>query len=143
MPERQPECRRVHLVLRQFELSRADVLVGEELDLLETHNLRAHQHVAVGPHCRTRNALLFGDFKDSHLGVPDGIRVIVHVYPFHVSFPLVEIQPLDVILLTLVEVDRFGMNGCERGREVDLSDHLGPAVLFTRRIDDHEIVGGH
>src|ERR1700723_1422933 len=40
-PQRQPESRRVHLVLRQFELSRADVLVREELDLLEAHNLRA------------------------------------------------------------------------------------------------------
>jgi len=38
----------VHLVLGQFQLARADVLEGEELDLLETDYLRSHQHVAVG-----------------------------------------------------------------------------------------------
>ena len=143
VPQRQPERGRVHLVLRQFELSRADVLVSEELDLLEAHNLRAHQHLTVHPRCRTRNALLLRNFKYSHLGVPDGIGVVVHVHRFHVSFALVEIQPLDVILLPLMDVDRFRMNGGERGREVDLPDHLGPAVLFARRVDNHKIVRGH
>jgi hypothetical protein len=29
----------MHLVFRQFKLSRAHILVGEELDLLEAHDL--------------------------------------------------------------------------------------------------------
>src|SRR3989338_1867231 len=39
---RQPVRRRVHLLLWQIQLSRADVLVRVELDLLEAHDARYH-----------------------------------------------------------------------------------------------------
>ena len=41
----------------------------------------------------------------------------------------------------LVDVDRLGMNGGKRGREIDLTYHLWLAIPFSARINDHEIVG--
>jgi hypothetical protein len=38
--ERQPQCSGVHLVLWQFELSGAYVLIREEFDFLESDDLR-------------------------------------------------------------------------------------------------------
>src|SRR5258708_4906090 len=143
VPERHPECGRVHLVLGQLEPSGAHVLVGEELDLLETHDLRAHQHVAMRPSCRSENALLFGDFKDSHLRVPDSVREIIYVHPFHRCFPLIEIEALDVVLLSLMDVERLGMNSRKRGGEIHLTDRLRLAILFPSCVDNDEVFRGH
>ena len=44
---RQPVGRRVHLLLRQIQLARADVLVRVELDLLETDDTRDDLDFAV------------------------------------------------------------------------------------------------
>src|SRR5258708_18989869 len=110
----------MHLVLRQFELSGTDVLVGEELDLLEPDDLRPYQNIAIRTTCRSENALLFGDFKDSHLRVEDGVREIIHVHPLHICFSLIEIYALDVVLLSLMDVDPLRMNRRERGREIQL-----------------------
>ena len=42
-------------------------------------------------------------------------------------------------LLPLVQINRLGMNGRERAREIHFADHFGPAG----GVHDHEIVGGH
>jgi hypothetical protein len=45
--DRQPVRRRVHLLLGEIQLTRADVLVGVELDLLEADHTRDDVHFAV------------------------------------------------------------------------------------------------
>jgi len=53
---------------------------------------------------------------------------------------LVEIQAFNVVLLALVDVNRFRMDGGERGGEIYFADHLRLAILFAGRIDDDEII---
>ncbi len=48
--QRQPKRGRVHFVFRQLEFSIAHIFIGEEFYFLEADDLRAHQHVAMGPH---------------------------------------------------------------------------------------------
>ena len=115
MPERDAERGCVHFIFRQFKFPGAHVLVREELDFLEAHDLRSHQHVAMHPRCRSCDGLFCGDFQHSHLGIADRIREIVNIDRLHVGLALVEVQLLDVVLLSLVDVDRLWMDGNERG----------------------------
>ena len=130
----------MHLVLRQLKLSGAHILVREEFNLLETYDLRPHEHVAMRA-CRwPSDGLFFSHFEDANLGVADRIREVVRVDRLYIGFALVEIQTLDVVLLPLMDVDRFWMDGGKCGREVNLADHLRLAFIFSRRVDDDEIV---
>src|SRR5207248_6890810 len=108
-------------------------------DLLETHDLRSNEHVAMCASSRTTNALLFSDFEHPHLRIADRVREVVHVDRLHVGFALFEVQMLDMVLLALVDVYRFRMDGSERRREIDFADHLRLAPTFTSRIDDDEV----
>jgi hypothetical protein len=45
--EGQPDAGRLHLLLRQLDLTRAHVLERAHLDLLESHHLLRHQHLAL------------------------------------------------------------------------------------------------
>src|SRR6267143_2919682 len=45
--KRDPVGSRVHFVFRKFELSVADIFVGEEFYFLEPHDLRADKNIAV------------------------------------------------------------------------------------------------
>ena len=100
----------MHLVLGHLQLARAHVLVRVELDLLEAHHLRGDVHLAVAA-ARVVGGLLREGVEDLHLRVADGIRVVVHVDWPHIGFSFVEVQMLDMVLLALVDVDRFRMNG--------------------------------
>ena len=127
----------MHLVFGQLELARADVFVGKEFDFLEADHLRAHQNVAVRA-IRGRGEMRFlADFEHTHLGVADGVSEVVHVHALHVGLALVEVQPLDVVLLSLVEINCFGMDGGERAGEIYLTDYL----RLVRDVDDDEVVG--
>src|ERR1035441_7698457 len=141
MLERYPERRRVHLVLGQLQLSRAHVLVRKELDFLETDDLGPHQHVAVRSRCRASDTLLLGNLEYPHLRVADGVGEVVHVHALHVGLALAKIKSLDVVLLTLMNVDRLGMDGCESGRKIHFTNHLRLSVFSACRINDDEIVG--
>ena len=55
--------------------------------------------------CRPRNSLLFSNLEYAHLRVANGIRVVVHIDALYVGFALIEIQPLHVILLALMDID--------------------------------------
>ena len=90
--------------------------------------------------CWHSNNLFFGDFEDTNLGVANRVREVVHINWFYIGFAFVEIQMLDVVLLPLMDVDRFGMNGGERGGEIDFADHFRLASHFSRRVDDDEVV---
>ena len=126
MLERDPERGGVHLVFRQLEFSRADIFIGEKFDLLESHHLRAHQHVSMGARCRPRNSLLFSNLQYAHLRVANGIGVMIHVHALDVGFALLEIQALHVILLALMDIDCFRVHRRERGRKIHFTDHFGP-----------------
>ena len=131
----------MHFVFREFEFSVADVFIGEEFDFLEADHLRADEHVAVGARRGSRDAFFFRDFEHADLRVADRVRVVIDVHRLDVRLALVEIEMVDVILLALVEVNRFGMDGRERGGKIDFADHFRLAVLLARSIDDDEIVG--
>jgi len=45
----QPESRRMHFLLRHRQFSSTDILERIELDLLESHDLPVHTHVAMRP----------------------------------------------------------------------------------------------
>ena len=128
--ERQPERRRVHFVFGQFELSVADVFVGEKFDFLEADHLRSNQHVAVGARglrvgAARLDALARRAFQHAHLRIANGVGVVVHIDALHVRFALLEIQRLDVELLPLVQINGLGMNRRERAREIHFADHFG------------------
>src|SRR4029453_13821184 len=55
----EPAGFRLHLLLRQFDLARADVLERPHLDLLEPDDLLGHQHLALLGEIRRRRA--FGE----------------------------------------------------------------------------------
>ena len=67
---------------------------------------------------RVRDSLFFGDGKNAHLRVADRVRVVIHIHRFHVSLALIEIQPLDVVLLTLMKVNRLRVH---RGKRAEKS----------------------
>ena len=83
----------------------------------------------------------FRDFKHPDLGVADGVGEVVHVDALYVGFAVIEIEPLDVVLLSLVNVDRLGMNGGESGREIHFANDLRLSILSAGDIDNDEIVG--
>src|SRR5215471_5611452 len=119
----------MHLVLGQLKLSRAHVLIGEELYLFEAYDLRPDEHIAMRASRGTSDGLFFGDFEDANLGVADRVGEVIHVNWFHIGLALIKIQMLNVVLLSLVDVDRFRMDGRERRREIDFPDHLRLASI--------------
>ena len=98
---------------------------------------------------RPSNLLLFSNLQYAHLRVANSIGVVIHIDAFHVSFPLLEIQTLYVILLTLMNVNCLRMQRRQRRRKIHFADDFGPAFLLgsripcdiSRNINDHEIIG--
>lgn len=92
------------------------------------------------------DGFFFGNFEDADLGVADGVGVVIHVDAFYVGFALIEIEALDVVLLALVQIDRFGMDCGESGGEIYFADHFGFAVFgavgAAGDVRDYEIIGG-
>ena len=88
----------------------------------------------------------FGNFQHADLRVADCVGVVIHIDAFYVGFALIEIEVLDVILLALVQVDRFRMDGGEGGGKIHLADHFGlpvfGAVGAAGDVHDDEIIGG-
>src|SRR5439155_4335326 len=117
-----------------------DVLVGKELDFLESYDLRPYEHVAMCASSRTTNRLFFSNFEHADLRIANRVREVVHLDRLHIGFALFEIQMLDMVLLALVDVDRFRMDCGERRREIDLADHVRLTSVFASRIDDDEVV---
>lgn len=77
------------------------------------------------------------------LGVADRIGEIIHVYAPHVSLALFEVQLIDVVLLALMEVNGFGVDGREGGGEIYFADYLRLAATVSSGIDNDEIVRGN
>ena len=89
------------------------------------------------------NALLLGNLQHAHLRVANRVREIIHVHALHIGLALLEIEPLHVILLSLVNVNRLRMHGRERRREINFANHFRLAFVLSRHINDYKIVGRH
>ena len=133
----EPERRRVHLLFRQIEIARADVLVGVELDLLESHHARDDVHLAMRRGKRILPRLRKGiDWR--HLGVRDCRRVIVAVDLAHERLTALEVEPLHLIQLRLDDVDSPRVERGWPAREIGFANH----ARLVGGVDDDEIVGG-
>ena len=81
---RQPGARRLHLLLGQIHLAGADVLQGSQLDLLESHHLLGHQHLAllseIGGVLPAGQAL-----EDPHAPGAHGVGEVVDLHPLDVG----------------------------------------------------------
>src|ERR1019366_10739278 len=135
----QPERGGMHLLLRHRELTRTDVLVGVELNFLETNDLAVDLHVTVDAFdfCGDRRLLELAQWL--YLRVIDGVGVIVTVDTLHVSLALLEIETFDVELLRLMKIDCFLVKGRHGGRIGNLADNL----RFSGDVDDDEVVARH
>ena len=129
---RQPVAGRVHLLLGQVELARADVLIRVELDLLEAHDPRRHVYVAVRSHLP---GALRG-VEHRHLRVRNRCRVVVALHVAHERLAVVVVERLHLIEAALHDVDGLGVQGGRPAREVGFADHLGPGA----DVDDDEVV---
>ena len=94
----------MHLVLRHHQVARAHVLIGPELDLLEAHHLRGHVHLAVAA-ARPGPGLFLEDVEDLHLGVGDGVGVVVDLGLAHVHPAFLVVVLLHEVRLALEDVD--------------------------------------
>ena len=69
---------------------------------------------------------------------PVGVGVVVDVDPPDVGLALVPVEPVDVVLDRLVEVDRLLVDEDLGGEQVDLADDPRPV---RRRVDDDDVLG--
>ena len=92
---------------------------------------------------RPRHALHFRDFQHAHLRVTDRVREVIHVHALHIGLALLELKPLHVILLPLMDINRLRMHSRERRRKIHLADHFRLALALPGRINDHKIIRGH
>ena len=130
----QPVAGRVHLLLRQVEFARADVLVRVELDLLEADDARRDVHVTVGGH----GSLAAGRHVEHRdLRVRDGVGVVVAVDGAHVGLAALEVERLHLEEPPFHDVDRLRMQRGRAAVEVRLAEHLRSG----RDVDHHEVVG--
>ena len=133
---RQPVGGRLELELRQVDRAPADVLVGHELELLEQRDEAGDHHLAVDPPAARRRRLR-EDLERLERHRPVGVRVVVDVDPVDVRLALAPVEPVDVVLDRLVDVDRPLVDEDLRGEQVDLAEDARPV---RRRVDDHDVL---
>ena len=92
----------MHFLGRQIKVSRSDVFHCEEFEFLEAHHLMRHMDFAV-----IVVAVGFHGFKDLYFRVGNGVGEIVGVDHPNVGAPLWDIQLAYVVLLALMQVNRF------------------------------------
>src|SRR5579859_7018116 len=85
---------------------------------------------------RSGRASCFGCFEDADLRVAHSVGVIIDVHLLYIGLALFEIEMLDVVLLTAVNINGFLVQENQRAREINFTDYVGPAG----DIDDDEIV---
>ena len=132
----QPVGGRLELELGQVDRPPADVLVGQELQLLEQgHEARDH-HLAVDPPAAGRGRL--GEHVERlERHRPVGVRVVVDVDPVDVRLALVPLEPVDVVLDRFVDVDRPLVDEDLGAEQVDLAED---ARAVRRRVDDDDVL---
>ena len=127
----QPVRGRLELELGQVDGAPADVLVGDELELLEERHEARDHHLAVDPPPAGRRRLGEHVERLERHG-PVRVRVVVDVDPVDVGLPLAPVEPVDVVLDRLVDVDRALVDE-DLGREqVHLAEHPRPVRASCR-----------
>ena len=86
-----------------------------------------------------RDGLLLEAVEDLHLGVGDGVGVVVDLRLAHVGAALLVVVLLHEERAPLEDVDRLLVQGGGRAVEV----HLGDDPRLARDVLDHEVVRGH
>ena len=133
---RQPVGGRLELDLGEVDPAPAEVLVGDELELLVDRRQAGDHHLAVDPPaaCDRR----FGeDVERLERDRPVRLGVVVDVDPRDVRLALIPIEPVDVELGRLMEVDRVLVDERLGGEQVDFADHVR---AVGRRVDDHDVL---
>ncbi len=127
----------------------ADVLVRVHRELLVDRGERAHEDLAVREIEAARGHMPIEFVDDADAYGELRLRVVVDLYLTHVRLCVVPVQPLDLELLRLVEIDRLLVEQHLRGEPVDLADHPRLAVVILgadrarcrpRRVDDDNVV---
>ncbi len=110
-----------------------DVLVRVELDLLEADDARDDVDLAVRTlGSRLRRCLRSERVQNRHLRVRDGVRVVVAVDRAHEGLAAIEVEPLDLIELSLDDVDRLLVQRRGRAGEIGFADDAAsPRVMST------------
>ena len=132
----QPVGRRLELELGQVDRAPADVLVGDELELLEQRDEARDHHLAVDPPAAGRRRL-GEDLErlERHRAV--GVRVVVDVDPVDVGLALAPLEAVHVVLDRLVDVDGALVDEDLGAEQVDLAEDPRPV---RRRVDDHDVL---
>ncbi len=94
----------MHLLLGKIQLAGADIFVRVKLNLLEPNHARNDVNLTVRAVGVARELV---DRRDPRVG--NRIGVIVAVDRTHVRFTPFEVQPFNLILPGLDDVDRLGM----------------------------------
>ena len=132
----QPVGGRLELELGQVDRAPADVLVGQELELLVERDEAGDHHLAVDPAAAGRRRL--GEHVERlERHRPVGVGVVVDVDPVDVRLALVPLEPVDVVLDRLVDVDRVLVDEHLGPEQVDLAED--PRAV-RRRVDDHDVL---
>ena len=98
------------------------------------------QATITSPRCRSPAGGGIGLVEDlEHLerDAEVGIGVVVDVRPGDVGLALLPVEPIDVVLDALVDVDRLLVDEERRREEVDLAED---AVPVAGRVDDHDVL---
>ncbi len=132
----QPVGRGLELELGEVDRTPADVLVGDELELLEEgHEARDHD-LAMDPPAagRRRGRELLERLERDR---PVGVRVVVGVDLVDVGLALVPLEPVHVVLDRLVDVDGALVDEDLGAEQVDLAEDPRPV---RGRVDDHDVL---
>jgi hypothetical protein len=127
----------VQRLLGEVDRPRPEVLVGVEADLLEDMGAARDLDLALRP-AHPGRGLAGERLEDLDLNGEVGVGVVVDLNRSHVGLLLVPVQPFDVVLRAVLEVDRLVVQEDRRRELISLSDHLGPR---PGDVDDHDVVG--
>ena len=134
-----PQRGGMHLLVRQFDVAVADVLVGVVADLLVAGDPAYQVHLAVSGH-RVRGAGLREALENSQPAVVDGLGVVIGTGRAHEGLASLPVESLDLPCARLDQVDGALVEGHRRAAVVDFGEHLLAAV---GDVDDHEVALGN
>ncbi len=135
---RQPIGGRLELDLGQVDAAPAEVLVGPELQLL-VDGCQARDHHFAVPSLAAGHAFGREDVERLERHREIGLGVVVGVDTPDVGLALVPVEPVDMELGRLVEVDRILVDECLGRKQVHFADDPWP---IRRRIDDDHVLLG-
>src|SRR5215471_800360 len=122
----------MHFLPGKIQVTRTDVFHRVKLQLLETDDLVRDMNFTMVVLCDSLHR-----FKNLHLRIRDGIRKVIGIDLLHICAAFGNIQLVNVVLLSLMKIDRFLVESRKRAGVIDLSDD----PVFSRGLHDNKIVG--